>query len=47
MAQNLYYVGSSPERVKILEVKSFGICKTVNRQGEVNYNFMGSLKRVY
>lgn len=47
MAQNLYYVGCSPERVKILEVQSCGVCKTVNRKGEINYNHIGNLKKVY
>jgi hypothetical protein len=44
---NLYYVGDSPERVKILEVKTCGICKTINRQGEISFNFIGNLKKVY
>lgn len=47
MKQNLYYIGNSDERVKILEVQSCGICKTINRQGEINYNHIGNLKRVY
>lgn len=47
MAQNLYYVGTSPERVKILQVQSCGICKTINRQGEINYLHIGDLKKVY
>lgn len=47
MAQNLYYVGGSPERVKILEVITCGICKTINRKGDIEYNHIGNLKRVY
>jgi len=45
--QNLYYVGTSDERVKIIEVQSCGICKCRNKQGEINYLHIGDLKRVY
>lgn len=46
MAQNLFYVGSSTIRVKIVEVLKFGICKVRDRQGETNYVHLGDLKKV-
>lgn len=44
--KNLFYIGQSTERVKIVEFIKFGIVKTRNKQGETNFNHISNLKPV-
>jgi len=44
---NLYYIKSTGERVKILEVVTCGITKVVNKQKETFFVFIGELSKVY
>ena len=45
--QNLYYFGTTTERVKIIEVVSCGVTKVRNKIGEIFYCHIGDLKKVY
>ena len=44
---NLYYFGSTPERVKIVKVLTCGVCEVRNKKGELFFCHVGDLKRVY